>query len=67
MVTNIDRDKLRLLLTAGIQLVDVLPAEDFAPEHLPGAINLPLERLDRQAAARLDRSRPVVVYCHDYQ
>jgi rhodanese-related sulfurtransferase len=33
---------------------------------LPGAINLPLKELDATtAAARLDRSRPVVVYCWD--
>jgi rhodanese-related sulfurtransferase len=33
--------------------------------HLPGAINLPLKELDAQHAQRLDRERPVVVYCWD--
>jgi rhodanese-related sulfurtransferase len=45
--------------------VEVLPAAEYADEHLPGAINLPLKQLDATTAARLDRSRPVIVYCWD--
>ena len=55
------------LLEQGAQLVEVLPREEFEDEHLPGAINIPLKELNREAAMQLDRSRPVVVYCHDYQ
>lgn len=47
------------------QLVEVLPAEEYEEEHLPGAINLPLRRIDREALTRLDRTRAVVVYCWD--
>ena len=39
---------------------------DYAEAHLPGAIDLPLKQLNRQTAAQLDRSRPVIVYCHDF-
>ncbi|TME37902.1 MAG: rhodanese-like domain-containing protein [Chloroflexi bacterium] len=39
----------------------------FAEEHLAGAINIPLKELDERSAARLDRARPVIVYCHDLQ
>jgi rhodanese-related sulfurtransferase len=42
----------------------VLPAEDFEWAHLPGAVSLPLKELDA-VAGQLDRSRPVIVYCHD--
>ena len=49
------------------QLVEVLPADEFEDEHLPGAVNLPLKELDRHSAASLDPSRPVIVYCYDYQ
>ena len=62
----VDRDDVRRLLSEGAQLVDVLPADEFAEEHLPGAISLPLKELDAQTAIRLDRERPVVVYCNDY-
>jgi rhodanese-related sulfurtransferase len=34
-------------------------------EHLPGAINIPLKQLDAESTASLDRSRAIVVYCHD--
>jgi rhodanese-related sulfurtransferase len=43
----------------------VLPRREFEEEHLPQAINLPLETLTLEAADRLDRSRPVIVYCWD--
>jgi len=56
------------LLAEGAQLVDVLPREDYDEEHIAGALNLPLKELDRETSARLvDRERPVIVYCNDYQ
>lgn len=57
--------ELRRLLDDGAQLVEVLPREEYADEHLLGAVNLPLKELDAQSAASLDRGRPVVVYCWD--
>lgn len=65
MPRPIERDDVRRLLDEGAQLVEVLPAEEFDEEHLPGAINIPLRRIDEQARRRLDPSRPVVVYCWD--
>jgi rhodanese-related sulfurtransferase len=67
MPQAIDIDEIRPLLAAGAQLVEVLPAEEFEEEHLPGAINIPLKQLTEQATAPLDRARPVIVYCWDYQ
>jgi len=64
MPTRIGRDELRELTGQGAQLVEVLPAEDYDWAHLPGAVNLPLKELDARAG-QLDRSRPVIVYCHD--
>jgi rhodanese-related sulfurtransferase len=65
MPTSIGLDRLRDMLASGAQLVEVLPADDYAKAHLPGAINLPLRELDAGTAAALDASRPVVVYCWD--
>jgi rhodanese-related sulfurtransferase len=68
MPTPIDRDELqRLQGEEDAQLVEVLPADEFEDEHLPGAINIPLKQLDRGTTASLDPQRPVIVYCHDYQ
>ncbi len=65
MPKSIDRDELQRLLAGGAQLVEVLPPAEYAEEHLPGAVNLPLKSLTRETAAQLDRERPVVVYCYD--
>ncbi len=64
MPTGIGRDELRKLTDQGAQLVEVLPADEYAWAHLPGAVSLPLKELDDQMG-QLDRSRPVIVYCHD--
>jgi rhodanese-related sulfurtransferase len=62
---NIERDEVQRLVEGGAQLVEVLPKEEFEEEHLPGAINLPLRRLETEGTRVLDRSRPVIVYCWD--
>jgi rhodanese-related sulfurtransferase len=68
MPTSIDREELqRLLADEHARLVEVLPEAEFEDEHLPGAINIPLKRLDRARTSTLERSRPVIVYCYDSQ
>lgn len=59
-------DVQRLVQDEQAQLVEVLPTEEYDQEHLSGAINIPLKELTRATAERLDRSRPVIVYCHDF-
>jgi len=65
MATEIWLDQLLELIDRDAQVVEVLPADDYAPVHLPGAVNLPLRQLDAQAVTVLDRGRPIVVYCWD--
>ncbi len=67
MPIEIDREDVRTMAAGGAQLVDVRPAKQYEEERLPGAINIPLKKLDGQAAAALDRNKPVIIYCHDYQ
>ena len=67
MPSPIDREEVRRLVAAGAQLVEVLPPAEFEEEHLPGAINIALKELDRETTRQLERGRPVIVYCHDYQ
>ncbi len=62
MVTNIDRTRLLGLIEDGAQVVDVLPEREYTAQHIPGAINIPLKRLDLEATAVLARDKPVVVY-----
>jgi rhodanese-related sulfurtransferase len=62
---EIGRDRVRRLMDQGAQIVDVLPAREYGDDHLPGAINLPLRRIEAEAATVLDRTRAIVVYCAD--
>jgi len=65
MAREIDRDGVRRLMDQGAQVVDVLPAREYSEDHLPGAINLPLRKIEAEASQVLDPSRPVIVYCWD--
>ena len=65
MAQEVDREAVRHLMERGAQIVDVLPAREYSEDHLPGAINLPIRRIEAEAGQVLDRRRPVVVYCAD--
>jgi len=67
MMIEVDRNKVKELVSQGARLVEVLPKAEYEEEHLPGAINIFLRHLDRKNTAQLDREQPVIVYCHDYQ
>jgi len=65
MASLIDRDQLQKLVAQGAQLVEVLPADEYREDHLPGAKSIPLRQLNRETAGALDAKRPVIVYCWD--
>jgi rhodanese-related sulfurtransferase len=65
MPTTIGRDEVQRMVARDAQLVEVLPAEDYEEEHIAGAINIPLRRIDGEALERLDPARPVIAYCFD--
>jgi rhodanese-related sulfurtransferase len=65
VVQQITYPRLCELLDGDAQLVEVLPEAEYAEEHLPGAINIPLTTLDAASTARLDKTKAVVVYCWD--
>ena len=68
MPTPIDRGEVqRLIAEEDAQVVEVLPEAEYEDEHIAGAINIPLKELDEQAPRLLDRERPVIAYCYDYQ
>jgi rhodanese-related sulfurtransferase len=62
---EINREEVQRLLTAGAQLVEVLPAKEYGEDHLPRAISLPLRKLEAEARTVLDAKSPVIVYCWD--
>jgi len=64
MATLIDREQLQQMVDSGAQLIEVLPANEYAEDHLPGAVSHPLRRLEKESG-QIDRNRPVIVYCWD--
>lgn len=68
MPTNVTRDEVsRLVQSDGAQLVEVLPHDDYEWAHLPGARNIPLREIGDRAPHELDKARPVIAYCNDFQ
>ena len=66
MTTTITRQDLQARLTAvpPPQLVEALGSAFFADAHLPGAINIPPDQVDRLALRLLpDLDAEIVVYC----
>lgn len=67
-VARITRDQLAARIDAGadLALVEALGPAYYADAHLPGARNLPHDRVDELASEVLpDREAFVVVYCAD--
>jgi rhodanese-related sulfurtransferase len=65
-LVEIDRDALWTRIERGgdFVLVDALPPLAYAGAHLPGAVNIPPERVDALAARRIPHPDvEVVVYC----
>ena len=64
-VATITREELREKIEAGddFALVDTLDEDFYQQSHLPGAINLPLEEVDRAEEALPNKNAEIVVYC----
>ena len=55
MPVSIDRHEVqRLIAHDSAQLVEVLPTAEFEEDHLPGAINIPLNELNRESTVGLN-------------
>lgn len=53
----------RALAERGALLLDVRSADEFACDHVAGAVNIPLGELSLRRDEIGHRERPVVVYC----
>ena len=65
-VKTIDRDELKARMDAKERffLIETLAEEKYRYAHLPGALNIPPERLKDLATFVLpDKNAPVIVYC----
>jgi phage shock protein E len=51
------------MVEAGALLVDVRTPAEFAAGHLPGAVNVPLNEVQRRLDALGPKDQPKVLYC----
>lgn len=50
----------------GVRVVDVRQAADFAISHIPGAISIPKDELDK-SLDKLSKDEITIVYCYNQQ
>ncbi len=62
---TITREELKEKIDRGddFVLVDTLGEDYYRQSHLPGAISLPLEEIDRAVEVLPDKEAEIVVYC----
>ncbi|WP_205941116.1 rhodanese-like domain-containing protein [Albibacterium indicum] len=54
----------QLLLLDEVQVLDVRTAEEYQSGHIEDAVNIDVQKEDfQEKAAKLDKNRPVLVYC----
>ena len=66
MVSTISREDLKRKIDSkeNFTLVETLPEATYHHEHLPGAVNLPPDRISEFAPSVLpDKNAEIIVYC----
>lgn len=62
-VPRIEQDELLAHLKAGdVTILDVRDADSFLAAHIPGALHIPLARVDGEVQY-LPKGKPIVAYC----
>ena len=66
MIKTIDREELKKKIDRGdhFRLVETLSFEKYCKGHLPGAVNLPPDRIHELAPQTLpNKTEEIIVYC----
>ena len=61
------KDVKTLVAQDRVQLVEVLPAVEYKKEHLPRAVNIPLETMTSETTKQLRKDVAVIVYCANFE
>jgi rhodanese-related sulfurtransferase len=59
----VDVQTARGLAAGGIKVVDVRTPAEFAAGHVPGAVNIPFDEMERRHAEVGPPTTPVLIYC----
>lgn len=49
--------------TAGAVIVDVRGTDEYSQGHIPGAVNVPVEEIEKISSAVPDKTTPLYTYC----
>lgn len=61
--TDVSGDQAREMVASGATLVDVRTPEEFASGHIEGAMNIPVQHLERRLGDLPNKQATIVVYC----
>jgi rhodanese-related sulfurtransferase len=59
----VDGAHARKLVASGVKVVDVRTPAEFVAGHVPGAVNIPYDEMEKRHAEIGPPSTPVLVYC----
>ena len=63
-LTQVTPATAREWLNKGALVIDVRTEAEFREQHLPGAVNIPLDRLSEEIARHApDKSKPLLLHC----
>jgi len=67
MSQKIDRETLKQKLdnNEDVKLIEVLMPKPFNQAHIKGAINIPLNKIAKEATERFHKDDQIIVYCAD--
>ncbi len=60
----VDAAAARKLVAAGVKVVDVRTPQEYAAGHVPGAVNIPYDRLAERYMELGPPTTPLLLYCH---
>jgi phage shock protein E len=60
---RIEGTQARRLVEGGAKLVDVRSIDEFAAQHLPAAVNIPVQQLSERLQELEPKDQSIVLYC----
>ncbi len=51
------------MIKNGAKIVDVRSTEEFEDEHFPGAVNIPVNEIQKRMPELGEKEAPIIMYC----
>ncbi|MDZ4725011.1 MAG: rhodanese-like domain-containing protein [Leptospira sp.] len=62
-VLSIDTGKVKEKISGGALVVDVRTPAEYQSGHYPGALNIPVDQLEKRLDEFGQKDKPIIVYC----